>query len=45
VLRLSPEGHRVVALAAKIANQSLNTWAAEHLIKSAEQELQVLLLK
>lgn len=40
VLRLSPEGHQAVTLAAKIANQSLNTWAAEHLIKSAEQELQ-----
>ncbi len=40
VLRLSPEGHRTIALAAQIANQSLNTWAAEHLVKSAEQELQ-----
>ena len=40
VLRLSPEGHRAVALAAQIANQSLNTWAAKHLVKSAEQELQ-----
>ena len=40
VLRLSPEGHRAVALAAQIANQSLNAWAAKHLVKSAEQELQ-----
>ena len=40
VLRLSPEGHRSMALAARLANQSLNAWAAEHLIESAEQELQ-----
>ncbi|MGX9366939.1 type II toxin-antitoxin system HicB family antitoxin [Desulfoplanes sp. PS50] len=40
VLRLSPEGHRAVALAAQIANQSLNTWAAQHLVKHAEHELQ-----
>ncbi len=40
VLRLAPEGHRAVALAAQIANQSLNAWAAENLIKRAEQELQ-----
>lgn len=40
VLRLSPEGHRAVALAAQLANQSLNAWAAEHLIESAEHELQ-----
>jgi predicted HicB family RNase H-like nuclease len=42
LLRLPPEGHRTIALAAQIANQSLNTWAAEHLVKSAEQELQLL---
>jgi predicted HicB family RNase H-like nuclease len=40
VLRLSPEGHRAVALAAQIANQSLNAWAAEHLVQRANQELQ-----
>ena len=40
VLRLSPEGHRAVALAAQITNQSLNAWAAKHLVESAEQELQ-----
>ena len=40
VLRLSPEGHQSVARAARLANQSLNAWAAEHLIESAEQELQ-----
>ena len=40
VLRLSPEGHRSVVIAAQLANQSLNSWAAEHLIESAEQELQ-----
>jgi predicted HicB family RNase H-like nuclease len=40
VLRLPPEGHRAIALAAQISNQSLNTWAAEHLVKSAELELQ-----
>ncbi len=40
VLRLSPEGHQSVARAARLANQSLNAWAAEHLVESAEQELQ-----
>jgi predicted HicB family RNase H-like nuclease len=39
VLRLSPEGHRAVALAAQLSNQSLNAWAAEHLVESAEHEL------
>jgi predicted HicB family RNase H-like nuclease len=39
VLRLPPEGHRAVALAAQLANQSLNTWIAEHLIESANEEL------
>lgn len=40
VLRLSPDAHRSVALAAQIADQSLNSWASQHLIKKAEQELQ-----
>lgn len=40
VLRLSPEGHRAVALAAQLSNQSLNSWAADHLVDSAEKELQ-----
>lgn len=39
VLRLPPEAHRTVALAAQIAHKSLNTWAAEHLVESAEEEL------
>ncbi len=39
LLRLPPEGHRVMALAARLANQSLNKWAAEHLIESARKEL------
>ena len=38
VLRLSPEGHRAIALAAQIANKNLNTWAAEHLLESAQKE-------
>ncbi|SLM32452.1 HicB family protein [Desulfamplus magnetovallimortis] len=40
VLRLSPDAHRSVALAAQAANQTLNKWAAQHLIQKAEQELQ-----
>ena len=39
VLRLSPEGHRTVVLAARAANKSLNSWAAEHLLESAQKEL------
>ncbi len=39
VLRLSPQKHRVVSLAAQIAKKSLNTWASDHLIESAEKEL------
>ncbi|MEA1967185.1 MAG: type II toxin-antitoxin system HicB family antitoxin, partial [Thermodesulfobacteriota bacterium] len=40
VLRLSPDVHRSVALAAQVSNQSLNTWASQHLTNKAEQELQ-----
>ena len=39
VLRLSPEGHRAVALAAQLSHKSLNTWAAEHLIECAQHEI------
>jgi len=42
VLRLSPDAHRSVALAAQVSNQSLNSWAAQHLMKKAEQDLQTL---
>jgi predicted HicB family RNase H-like nuclease len=38
-LRLSPEDHRNVALAAQLANKSLNAWVAEHLVNCAEREL------
>ena len=44
-LRLSPEGHRAVALAAQIANQSLNAWAPKHLVESAEQDTSEAFLK
>lgn len=40
VLRLSPEDYRAVILAATLANKSPNKWVAEHLVKSAQQELQ-----
>ncbi|MBD3305705.1 toxin-antitoxin system HicB family antitoxin [candidate division KSB3 bacterium] len=40
VLRLSPEGHRAVALAAQLAHKSLNAWAAEHLVEIAQEELE-----
>ncbi|MDI6792311.1 MAG: type II toxin-antitoxin system HicB family antitoxin [bacterium] len=39
VLRVSPERHRTIALAAQLTNKSLNTWAAEHLVESACREL------
>ncbi len=39
VLRLTPEAHRKVALAAQVAHKSLNSWAAEHLLDSADKEL------
>lgn len=39
VLRLSPEGHRTVAVAAQLSHKSLNTWAAEHLVECAQQEI------
>ena len=35
VLRLSPEQHRQIVLAAKREGKSLNTWAKEHLIDAA----------
>ena len=40
VLRLPPEGHREVVIAAQLANKSLNTWVTEHLLESAHHELQ-----
>ncbi|MEW5767476.1 MAG: toxin-antitoxin system HicB family antitoxin [bacterium] len=39
VLRISPEGHWTIALAAQLTNKSLNTWAVEHLVESASREL------
>ncbi len=39
VLRISPKDHREIALAAQIANKSLNAWAAENLIESAHRAL------
>lgn len=35
VLRLSPEQHRQIVLAAKREHKSLNTWAKEHLLADA----------
>ncbi len=39
VLRLSPQKHSVVALAAQIAKKSLNAWASYLLVENAEKEL------
>lgn len=39
VVRLSPDQHRLVALAAKQADKSLNAWVAERLSQDAKREL------
>jgi predicted HicB family RNase H-like nuclease len=39
VLRLAPEDHKKVSLAAWKANKSLNAWITEQLIKSADAAL------
>lgn len=39
VLRLPPEAHKKVSLAAQAANKSLNAWIADHIIESANREL------
>ena len=39
VLRLSPEEHQTMVVAAQLAHKSLNKWAAEHLVESAKKEL------
>jgi predicted HicB family RNase H-like nuclease len=38
VLRLPEEAHRLISSAAQLSNKSLNTWAAENLIKAAKNE-------
>ena len=40
VVRLSPEAHRSVALAAQLSNKSLNSWIADCLVEQASKELQ-----
>ncbi len=37
VLRLTPEEHRMAALAAKIEGKSLNAWATEKLVSAADR--------
>jgi predicted HicB family RNase H-like nuclease len=37
VLRLTPEEHRMAALAAKIQGKSLNTWAVETIVSAADK--------
>jgi predicted HicB family RNase H-like nuclease len=39
VLRLPPEEHRKVSLAAQHANKSLNAWIDDHIVESADREL------
>lgn len=41
VVRVSPDVHRTVALAAKLAGKSLNAWVAERIKEEAKQELQL----
>lgn len=40
VVRLSPEVHRTVALAAKLSGKSINSWVAERLHADAEEQLE-----
>jgi len=39
MVRISPEEHRMIATAAKIAGKSLNAWVSEHIQRDAEEEL------
>jgi predicted HicB family RNase H-like nuclease len=39
VLRLKPEEHEKVTLAAQVASKSLNTWIVEHITEIANKEL------
>ncbi|WP_041304338.1 type II toxin-antitoxin system HicB family antitoxin [Kyrpidia tusciae] len=39
VLRLTPEQHRLAALAARRSGKSLNAWIAEHIDEDARREL------
>jgi predicted HicB family RNase H-like nuclease len=41
ILRLTPEQHRLITTAAKVAGKSLNAWVTEHIHRDAEQELAV----
>ncbi|MCD9024284.1 type II toxin-antitoxin system HicB family antitoxin [Cohnella silvisoli] len=40
VVRLTPEQHRLISLAAKVSDKSLNSWVTEHLYRDAEKELE-----
>ncbi|MDB5084993.1 MAG: HicB family protein [Bacilli bacterium] len=39
LVRLSPEYHRIVSMAAIRSGVSLNSWVTDHIIKDAKQEL------
>ncbi|MFK7692073.1 type II toxin-antitoxin system HicB family antitoxin [Paenibacillus sp. HJGM_3] len=39
VVRLTPEQHRMISLAAKVSDKSLNSWVTDHLYQDAEKEL------
>ena len=39
IVRMSPEDHSIVALAAKISCKSLNKWIAENIVDIARNEL------
>jgi predicted HicB family RNase H-like nuclease len=39
MLRMPPEQHRLISIAAKKSGKSLNTWVAEHINRDAQQEL------
>lgn len=39
MIRLTPEQHRTISLAAKVSEKSLNAWVTEHLHQDAEKEL------
>jgi uncharacterized protein (DUF1778 family) len=39
MLRVTPEQHRLISIAAKKSGQSLNAWVAERIHRDAQQEL------
>jgi predicted HicB family RNase H-like nuclease len=39
LVRLTPEQHRMISIAAKISDKSLNAWVVDHLFQDAEKEL------